>query len=140
VATEPLRMSVVVTAEPEEVWEYFTRAEAMVTWMGHYALLDARPGGELAIDVNESQIRGNTRSSTLRAGSSSAGASRVPASYHPERAQLRCGSARSMKGRAFDVIHSGLPSVERDKHDQGWRDFLGRLAEVITAAAPRSAV
>jgi uncharacterized protein YndB with AHSA1/START domain len=51
-------MSVVVAAEPEEVWEYFTRAEAMVTWMGHYALLDARPGGELAIDVNESQIRG----------------------------------------------------------------------------------
>jgi hypothetical protein len=61
VATEPLRMSVVVAAEPEEVWEYFTRAEAMVTWMGHYALLDARPGGEFAIDVNESQIRGAIR-------------------------------------------------------------------------------
>jgi uncharacterized protein YndB with AHSA1/START domain len=133
-------MSVVVAAEPEEVWEYFTRAEAMVTWMGHYALLDARPGGELAIDVNESQIRGRyeeldrPRRLVVRWGF--AGSRELP----PGTSTVEVRLSKVDDGTRVDVIHSGLPSVERDKHDHGWHHFLGRLADVITAAAPRSAV
>lgn len=138
--TEPLRVSVVVAAEPEEVWEYFTSAEAMVTWMGHYALLDARPGGELAIDVNESQIRGRyeeldpPRRLVVRWGF--AGSHELP----PGTSTVEVRLSNVDDGTRVDVIHSGLPSVERDKHDHGWRHFLGQLADVMTAAAPRSAV
>jgi uncharacterized protein YndB with AHSA1/START domain len=34
VVAEPIRASVVVDAEPAEVYEYFTVAEAMMLWMG----------------------------------------------------------------------------------------------------------
>jgi uncharacterized protein YndB with AHSA1/START domain len=52
VAAEPFTASVLVDAEPADVYEYFTKSESMVLWMGQYAALDARPGGEFTVDIN----------------------------------------------------------------------------------------
>ena len=44
-AAEPFRHSVHIAAEPAIVYEYFTDPDAIVRWMGDYAVLDPRPGG-----------------------------------------------------------------------------------------------
>ena len=49
---EPLTASVHVEAPPEVVFEYFTSPEAIVRWMGDYALLDPAPGGAFEVDIN----------------------------------------------------------------------------------------
>jgi uncharacterized protein YndB with AHSA1/START domain len=140
VAAEPLKASVVVAAEPAEVWEHFTRAEAMVTWMGHYALLDARPDGEFAIDVNESQIRGRFEEldppTRLVVSWGFAGSRELP----PGTSTVEVRLTKVDEGTRVDVLHHGLPPVERDKHEHGWRHFLGRLADTRRAAATQRAV
>ena len=40
---EPLLASIFVNAPPERVYDYFTRPEAIVRWIGDYALLEAHP-------------------------------------------------------------------------------------------------
>jgi uncharacterized protein YndB with AHSA1/START domain len=47
-----------INAPPERVYEYFTRPEAIVTWMGDYALLEARPGGRFDLDIKGAPVRG----------------------------------------------------------------------------------
>jgi uncharacterized protein YndB with AHSA1/START domain len=47
-----------IEAEPHIVFEYFTRPEAMVSWIGDYAVLDPRPGGEFTLDVDGVPVRG----------------------------------------------------------------------------------
>jgi len=47
-----------IDAPPERVYEYFTRPEATISWMGEYALLEAEPGGRFALDVKGAPVRG----------------------------------------------------------------------------------
>jgi hypothetical protein len=104
VTVESLTSSVIVAAEPEVVWEHFTRADAMVTWMGHHALLDPRPGGEFAIDINESQIRGRYQEVAPPRRPSSVGASRARTSYRRGQARSRYCSPRSTRERAWTSL------------------------------------
>ena len=57
-AADPLTASVHIEAAPEQVFEYFTSPEAMVRWMGDYALLDPVPGGAFDVDINGVPVRG----------------------------------------------------------------------------------
>lgn len=57
-APEPHRHSVHIAAEPEQVFPYFTRPEAIVRWMGDHAVLDPRPDGEFTLDINGVPVRG----------------------------------------------------------------------------------
>ena len=54
----PVIATVHIDAPPERVYEYFTRADAIVTWMGDYALLEASPGGQFTVDVKGAPVRG----------------------------------------------------------------------------------
>ena len=54
----PYRTSVDIAAPPEAVYPYLTRAEAIVAWMGDYAVLDAVPGGVFHLDINGVPVRG----------------------------------------------------------------------------------
>ena len=47
-----------IDADPELVYDYFTKPEAMVRWMGEFAQLDAKPDGEFAVDVRGAPVRG----------------------------------------------------------------------------------
>ena len=58
---EPVTASVFVEAEPDEVYAYFTEAEAMIRWMGEYAMLDARPDGVFTMDIEGTPVRGRYR-------------------------------------------------------------------------------
>src|SRR5215212_9339459 len=55
---EPLAASIHIEASPDVVFEYFTEPDAMVRWMGEFARLDARPGGEFTVDVRGAPVRG----------------------------------------------------------------------------------
>jgi uncharacterized protein YndB with AHSA1/START domain len=59
VTAPPYRTLVDIAAPPEVVCPYLTRAEAIVAWMGDYAVLDAVPGGVFHLDLNGVPVRGN---------------------------------------------------------------------------------
>jgi uncharacterized protein YndB with AHSA1/START domain len=56
--TDRVAASVFVQAPPERVYEYFTRPEAIVRWMGEYALLEPQPDGRFTLDVRGAPVRG----------------------------------------------------------------------------------
>ncbi len=57
-AAEPVVASVFIEAAPERVFEYFTRSESVVRWMGDYALLEPTPNGRFHLDVGGAPVRG----------------------------------------------------------------------------------
>jgi hypothetical protein len=57
-AADAVAASVHIDAPPERVYEYFTRPEAIVSWMGEYALLEAEPGGRFVLDIKGAPVRG----------------------------------------------------------------------------------
>lgn len=131
-AAEPYTASVHIAAEPEHVFEYFTRAESIVRWMGDYALLDPRPGGEFTLDINGVPVRGRYIEveaprrlliSWGHAGSESLppGASTLEVTLEPDRG-----------GTMVRIEHRDLPELEERAHAMGWPHFLERL---IAAAA-----
>jgi hypothetical protein len=90
--TDPITACVHIDAPPERVYEYFTRPEAIVSWMGEYALLEAEPGGRFVVDIKGTPVRGRFLELDPPTGCSSAGATRAPATSRPEPALSRSGS------------------------------------------------
>jgi uncharacterized protein YndB with AHSA1/START domain len=136
VAPEPYRTSIVVAADSETVFEYFTVAERMVRWMGDYAVLDARPGGEFTLDINGVPVRGAylklepPRRVVISWGH--AGSERLP----PGASTVEVTLAPTEGGTLVMVVHHGLPEPEASKHAAGWAHFLDRLAQAGAGADP----
>src|SRR6266545_2440945 len=57
-ASAPYTASVHIDADPERVFDHFTRPEAILRWMGDYAALDPTPGGQFTLDLNGVPVRG----------------------------------------------------------------------------------
>jgi uncharacterized protein YndB with AHSA1/START domain len=128
VPAEPLRASIRIDATPERVFEHFVRPEAMLRWMGDYAVLDARPGGEFTLDINSVPVRGRyleiERPSRLVISWGHAGSDLLP----PGSSTLEVKLQASDGGTLVEIVHRDLPDIEARKHAVGWRIFLGRLA------------
>jgi uncharacterized protein YndB with AHSA1/START domain len=56
--SEPFRTGIDIEADPSAVFALLTDAANVVSWMGDYAVIDARPGGEFTLDINGVPIRG----------------------------------------------------------------------------------
>jgi uncharacterized protein YndB with AHSA1/START domain len=126
-ATEPLTASVLIDADPEHVFTYFTDPAAMVRWMGEFARLDPVAGGEFTVDIRGVPVRGRYLEldpprrllvSWGHAGSDHLppGASTLEVLLEPED-----GATRVV------VVHRDLPEPEASGHRIGWRHFLARL-------------
>jgi uncharacterized protein YndB with AHSA1/START domain len=128
VAADPLTASVFVEAEPEEVYEYFTQAEAMVRWMGEYALLDARPDGEFTIDIEGTPVRGRYREldppHRVVFTWGFAGSEELP----PGSSRVEVLLIGESGGTRVEIVHGGLPPSRASGHAEGWRRYLDRLA------------
>jgi uncharacterized protein YndB with AHSA1/START domain len=133
---DAFRHAVHVAAEPEHVFEYFTRPEAIVRWMGDYAVLDPRVGGEFTLDINGVPVRGRYLEldpprrlviSWGHAGSAilPPGASTVEITLTPEGG-----------GTTVLVEHRDLPADEAPKHAIGWPHFLERLVAAGAGGDP----
>ena len=132
---DPYTASVHVAARPERVFAFFTQPEAMVRWMGDYAVLDATPGGEFTVDIEGVPVRGRYLEveppHRLLIGWGHAGSERLP----PGASTVEVRLTEADGGTRVEITHSGLPGPEAAKHARGWPHFLRRLA-VESSLAP----
>ena len=124
---EPYIASIHVDAEPERVYEYFTRPDAIVRWMGDFAALDPTPGGRFAVDINGVPVRGHyleldpPRRLVISWGH--AGSDRLPAGSSTLEVTLTPHDG----GTLIELVHRDLPEPEAQEHAAGWPHFLQRL-------------
>jgi uncharacterized protein YndB with AHSA1/START domain len=136
VAADPYTHSIHVAADPDQVFEYFTRPDAIVRWMGDYAVLDPQPGGEFTLDINGVPVRGRylelepPRRLVISWGH--AGSEQLP----PGASTVEVTLTREGGGTTVSVVHRGLPELEARQHAMGWPHFLGRLSLAGTGADP----
>lgn len=125
---DPYTASVHIAARPEQVFEYFTRPQAIVRWMGDYAVLDPRPGGEFTLDINGVPVRGRylelepPRRLLITWGH--AGSERLP----PGASTVEITLTQQGEGTMVRIVHAGLAALEARQHAMGWPHFLERLA------------
>jgi uncharacterized protein YndB with AHSA1/START domain len=134
VTATPYRTSVEIAAPPEAVYPYLTRPEAIVLWMGDYAVLDAVPGGVFHVDINGVPVRGRyvelDPPHRLLISWGHAGSDRLP----PGSSTVEITLVPIPGGTRVVLEHRDLPPEEAAQHAVGWPHFLGRL---ITAATGR---
>ena len=116
-----------IDAPPERVYEYFTRPEAIVSWMGEYVLLEAEPGGRFALDIKGAPVRGRFLEldppRRLLISWGYAGSDHLP----PGASTVEVRLTADRGGTRVELQHRDLPSGERPEHASGW-DPLSRPA------------
>lgn len=141
------KTSIDIEADPEVVFDHFVQPELLVRWMGDYAKLDAKDGGEFAVDINGVIIRGRfvvvDRPRLIEIAWGEAGNELMP----PGSTKLVVRFERRGNATHVELEHSGLHAEEAKKHAMGWPYFLGRLAAAgrggdagIDRYAPRAVV
>jgi len=137
-ATEPYTTSVHIEADPERVFDYFTKPEAILRWMGDYAVLDPVPGGEFTLDINGVPVRGRylavDRPHRLLISWGHAGSDRLP----PGASTVEVIFTPRDRGTTVTVVHTGLPASEARQHRLGWAHFLERLVTAAGGGDPGS--
>jgi uncharacterized protein YndB with AHSA1/START domain len=125
-----------IAAPPEAVYPYLTRAEAIVAWMGDYAVLDAGPGGVFHLDINGVPVRGNYLEldppHRLLISWGHAGSDRLP----PGSSTVEITLTPIPDGTRVTVEHRDLPLDEAAQHATGWPHFLARLSIAARGGDP----
>jgi uncharacterized protein YndB with AHSA1/START domain len=128
VTAPPYRTSVVIAAPPEAVYPYLTRADAVVTWMGDYAVLDAVPSGVFHLDINGVPVRGRYLEldppHRLLISWGHASSDRLP----PGSSTVEITLTPIPGGTRVSVEHRDLPPDDAAQHAAGWPHFLARLS------------
>jgi uncharacterized protein YndB with AHSA1/START domain len=132
---EALTASIHIAAQPDQVFPYFTRPDAIVRWMGEHARLDPREGGEFTVDIRGVPVRGRYLEvdppHRLRISWGHAGSERLP----PGASLLEVTLLAVGGGTLVEIVHSGLPEPEATRHAAGWHFFLRRLRAASERAA-----
>ena len=131
-AGEAVTATVHIDAPPERVYEYFTRPEAIVRWMGDYAVLEPEPGGQFTVDVKGAPVRGRflhlDPPHYLLISWGYAGSDRLP----PNASTLEVRFTAEGSGTRVILEHRDLPPDERVGHATGWTHYLARLTVAPT--------
>jgi uncharacterized protein YndB with AHSA1/START domain len=124
---EPVTAAVHIDAPPERVYRYFTRPEALVTWMGEVALLEPSPGGRFEVDVQGAAVRGRylhlDPPHRLVISWGYAGSASLPPGASIVEVRLTADGA----GTRVELRHRDLPAAEQPGHASGWGHYLARL-------------
>jgi uncharacterized protein YndB with AHSA1/START domain len=135
-AAEPVAASVFVAALPERVYEYFTQPEAIVRWMGDYALLEPEPDGRFTLDVRGAPVRGRyielDPPYRLLISWGYAGSERLPPGASTVEVRLIPDGA----GTRVELQHRDLPAEETQGHVAGWAHYLARLQAAAGGGNP----
>ena len=124
-----------VAARPETVFAFWTDPAKMARWMGRDIRLDPRPGGELRIDYNGSDIASGafveldppTRI-VLTWGWEAAGDATPPGASTVEVDFVPDGD-----GTIVRLRHSGLVEEAVSGHAEGWDHFLPSLVAAVAS-------
>jgi uncharacterized protein YndB with AHSA1/START domain len=128
--------SIHIDAPPEIVFAHLVVPERLVAWMGHRATLDPVVGGEFAVDIGGSLVRGEyvevepPRRVVVTWGM--AGSEDLP----PSASRVEFLLTPVGGGTRVDLSHTGLPSSRAAGHADGWAHFLSRLATTATGEDP----
>ncbi len=124
---EPLALSIFIGAEPERVYEYFVKPEAIVRWIGDYALLEPKPDGRFELDVRGAPVRGRYLEldppHRLLITWGYAGSEQLP----PGASTVEVRLIAQGGGTRVELEHRDLPSSETEGHLAGWTHYLARL-------------
>jgi uncharacterized protein YndB with AHSA1/START domain len=109
------------------VYEYFTRPEAIVRWMGNYALLEPEPGGRFTLDVRGAPVRGRyielEPPHRLLISWGYAGSEQLA----PGASTVEVRLIAEQDGTRVELEHRDLPEQETQGHITGWAHYLARL-------------
>ncbi len=134
-AADSVTATVHIDAPPERVWEYFTKSDAIVRWMGEYALLEPEPGGQFTVNVQGAPVRGRFLSleppRRLVISWGYAGSERLP----PGASIVEIWLTPDGGGTRVDLEHRQLPAAEKPGHVTGWAHYLARLTAAGTGQA-----
>lgn len=135
---EPVIKEIFIEATPQEIFAYLTDSDKYVLWMGLAAQLDPRPGGIFQIDPNTRDIiRGKfievvpptrvvfTWGWQEPGHPVPAGSTRVHIELTPQNG-----------GTLLRLVHHGIPSASRERHEMGWLHYLARLKTVMSGGNP----
>jgi uncharacterized protein YndB with AHSA1/START domain len=135
---DPIVASIEIAAPPERVFDHFTDPALMVRWMGEFARLQPDPGGEFAVDIRGTPVRGRyvevERPNRLVISWGHAGSERLP----PGASTLEVRLEAIPHGTSVEVRHSDLPEPQASRNREGWRYFLPRLAAAAAAGGQRT--
>lgn len=124
--------SIEIEAEPAVVFEYLVTAEGMTSWMGQWAQLDARTGGEFAVGIAGHTIRGEYLAveppHRVVVSWGAVGSEHLP----PGASMVEFTLTPTTTGTRVNLVHSGLPETEVPGHADGWAHFLPRLQITAT--------
>jgi uncharacterized protein YndB with AHSA1/START domain len=136
--TELVHREIRIDASPSTVFEFLTDPAKMVRWMGAEAVLDPRPGGDYAVNINgHERVRGQVieiiRDRRLvfswgwedGALPVAPGESTVEISLEPDG-----------EGTLLRLTHHDLPQDMHTFHRLGWDYALPRLAVVAAGGDP----
>jgi uncharacterized protein YndB with AHSA1/START domain len=133
---EPITAVTHVDAPPETVYEYFIRPDAIVAWMGEYALLEPERDGRFAVDVQGAPVRGRYLEldppHRLVISWGYAGATRLP----PGASTVEVRFIAEGNGTRVELEHRDLPRTEQPGHASGWTHYVRRLAVAASGGDP----
>ncbi|MEZ0446485.1 SRPBCC family protein [Cellulomonas sp. ICMP 17802] len=128
--------SIEVEAPAEVVFAHLVVPARMVRWMGRRASLDPVVGGEFAVDIGGSLVRGEylevepPRRVVVSWGM--AGSADLP----PSASRVEFVLTPVPGGTRVDLRHSDLPTARLDGHAEGWQHFLARLTTTAAGGDP----
>lgn len=133
---EPVTARVHIDADPATVYDYFTRPEAIVRWMGEYAHLEPRPGGTFNLDIQGTPVRGRYLEldppHRVVIAWGYAGSDSLPPGTSTVEVRLRADNG----GTSVELEHRNLPEDEARGHLEGWNHYFARLRLAATGADP----
>jgi uncharacterized protein YndB with AHSA1/START domain len=133
--TDVLTATVRINAQPSEVFPYFTDPDLMVQWIGEWADLHAEPGGEFALDINKTPVRGHyveidpPRRVVFTWGV--AGNDTLPPGSTTVEVVLTADNDETL----VELFHHELPAADFPGHLEGWTGMLARL-HTLWAVSP----
>jgi uncharacterized protein YndB with AHSA1/START domain len=134
VAADVFEGSIFIEAPPEEVFKYFTEAEALASWMGDRAVVEPQPGGRFILHFEDRVVEGRYLTvefpGRVVVTWGRHGSVRLP----PGGSTLEVSFTPEAEGTRVTVVHDGLPDAERELHAMGWAHYLPRLAAAAAGA------
>jgi len=134
---DAIEREVRIAASPEIVFEMLTDPEQYVRWKGRKAWLDARPGGEFKVEINDqaTAVGEYVEVDPPRRVVFTWGWEGHPV-VPPGSSTVEVTLEPDGEGTLLRLVHRDLPAAEAEQHTEGWDMYLSRLVTVGAGGDP----